>query len=135
MKLINVEIVPHDCQRYDTAGDWEWESDGSLTINVSRLAERRHMFLLAVHEIIEAIICKMHGISSEEVTKWDLEHIDDPDPGSIIGCPYRLEHHTALLVEAIMAGELAVDWDDYEIALRGLNNPSPEERPELPNDF
>lgn len=118
--LISVEIVPHSCQRYPTAGDWQFEPDGSLTINVSRMADMRYMLLVAIHEIIEALACKAHGITDQEVTNWDKAHLDDIDPGGIPSSPYALQHFQAECIEQMLANILDVNWDEYGKELEKL---------------
>ena len=119
-KLISVESVPHNCQRYDTVGDWQFEPDGSLTVNISEMPDKRYMWLVAIHEIVEAMLCKINGISQEEVDAWDISHLDDVDPGGIRACPYHVEHIIATSIEAMLAAQMGVGWDHYENVLEDL---------------
>ena len=58
---IQIETVPHAQQRYETTGDWWWDPDDTLQMRVSALADWRHSVLIAVHELVEALLCKAQG--------------------------------------------------------------------------
>ena len=123
--MIQVHIIKHEDQRYPTVGDWVFGEDQpakmhNLLVSVSQTGNQDYNDLVAVHEIIEAILCKANGVSDENVTNWDRDHIDHPDPGSIPGCPYYHEHLVAEVIEKIVASELQVDWQEYEEALEKL---------------
>lgn len=133
MKIIEVDLIPHSQQRYDTVGDWIFHDDQKLTINISNLHDQagisendytyKHSMgktsiadshvLVAVHEIIEAVLCRARGITDEVVTAWDKQHEDHPDPGSIPGCPYYAEHMYATMIEKSLASELDMSWDEH----------------------
>lgn len=38
---IKIEVIPHNHQRYDTVGDWQWDEFGNLFIKVSDLNHQR----------------------------------------------------------------------------------------------
>lgn len=120
MSLMTViQTMPHERQRYPTVGDWVF-NQGVLDITVSDLHNPHFETLVALHEFVEAKLCEARGISEEQVSTWDKEHLDHPDPGSIPGCPYYREHLFALMLERTMAGELEVNWQEYEEALEKL---------------
>lgn len=127
-KLINVETVPHDCQRYDTCGDWQVDLDPeyghqepTININVSRMNDWRYEFLVAIHEIIEAALCHQWGITDKDVDAWDLAHLHDCDPGDLPGAPYRKQHIIASCIEKMLALELDVNWEEYEFVIKNLS--------------
>ena len=129
MKTI-IESIPHNLQRYDTVGDWFFVND-TLVIRVSELKEPRHMFLVALHELWEAILCNDRGITQEMVDIFDKDfeahrHPDNLDePGDSPNAPYRHEHSSATGIERLLAAELHVDWSTYEGELNSLvYNPS-----------
>ena len=103
---IYIEIIDSKDQRYPTDGDWQFvevfEDNGreeKLNIKVSRQENPDEELAIAIHELIEAYLCKKHGISEESVDKWDFSHPDSDDPGSIEGCPYFWEHMIATAIE------------------------------------
>src|ERR1017187_469402 len=122
--MINVNVIPHIEQRYDTVGDWEfWEAPKyrhGLTVRVSQSGHEATNILVAIHEIIEAYLCKANAVSGGQVDAWDKDHLDSPDPGSIPGCPYYREHMFATMIERAMAAELNIDWDEHEARLEAL---------------
>lgn len=118
--MIRIDKVPHSMQRYDTVGDWVFSTQGDLYLIVSHLYDRDYENLVALHEMIEALLCQARGITGDMVDTWDLSHPGHPDPGSIPGCPYYREHMFAICVERLMAAELEVNWDEYETCLEVL---------------
>ncbi len=119
---IVIETIPHEKQRYPTAGDWWWE-DGTLRIAVSELGDDDLNLLVAIHEMIEAHLCRVDGVSEEEVTAFDMEYEKkggDGEPGDSEDAPYHDQHRIASDVETFTAGVLCVNWDDYEKKINRL---------------
>lgn len=127
---ITIEIIPHDQHRYSTVGDWLYDSEGNLIIRVSQLSDWRREMLIAVHELVEVLICKHDGVTQEQVDQFDAkvfnyaEHPDE-EPGDDPGSPYKKQHCIATGVERVLAAALGVDWKPYEEELESL--------PELPD--
>lgn len=114
MRII-VNTVPHLTQRYDTCGDWRfYPPDDALVILVSELGDWRKEALVAIHEIIEALLCKERGISEEAVTAFDLAHQHVDDPGMLPSAPYHREHLAAYAAELQFMIALGVDFAEYE---------------------
>ena len=121
--MINVKIIDHKEQRYDTCGDWQFDADGTLNITVSRMPDTKYMQLIAIHEIIEAILCKFFRISEEDVDKWDLDHPNHKEPGRLKNCPYGKQHMIATIIEQYIGSIMLIDWQEYEKAVEGLVYP------------
>lgn len=117
--MFRIEVIPHNEQRYNTVGDWQFIGD-DLVIKISDTKNMTYNSLIALHEFVEAMECKFHGITTEMVDKWDMEHLDSDDPGALLGCPYYAEHAFADIVEYSWAKNLDVNWNDYEDALNKL---------------
>jgi hypothetical protein len=118
---ISVITVPHGAQRYDTAGDWQFGADGDLRITVSELGDWRWETLVALHEIVEAVLCRERGISQETVDLFDRDFTGPgPEPGLSPVSPYRREHLSAEIIERTVASALGVDWLAYEDAITAL---------------
>lgn len=116
-----LRTIEHNLQRYDTVGDWRtWPK---LTdVSVSSMSDRRYELLVAVHELIEAELCRHRGITEQAVTQFDIDYAGDLDePGADPRAPYHREHMFAMKVERLLADELGVDWDAYELALSELS--------------
>jgi hypothetical protein len=125
MKVI-IETIPHSEQRYPTVGDWRWVKEDTLAISVTEMADWRHVLLVAVHELVEAGLCKDAGITQEEVDKFDIdfeahrEEGNEDEPGDDPKAPYQREHGFATAVERMMAAEMLVNWKEYEQALNAV---------------
>lgn len=90
--IIDYVAIPHDEQRYESAGDWKFCPPGSrhencgfgwydddhaddvLHIRVSKLSDPRHELLIFHHELTEAILCRQAGVTAEAVDEWDLAY-------------------------------------------------------------
>ncbi|HUK79561.1 MAG TPA: hypothetical protein VLU91_02730 [Nitrososphaerales archaeon] len=125
--LFTIAQVPHKKQRYETVGDWI--PGRPAQIRVSKMKDERYAFLVALHEMIEYELCKMHGITDREVVAFDVTfeaerrmnlHPVDAEPGDHPKAPYRNEHEFATMVEMMVAHKLGVSWSDYEKAVRSL---------------
>lgn len=117
MQKIVIEVIPHQKQRLGQPGDWFFDHSGNLTVRVTDLGDWRYNFLLARHEMDEAILCKLAGISTEEVDSYDSRpesKSDDPDSFSgYPGASYQNQHNDALASEWQMSRLLGVDWQEY----------------------
>lgn len=122
---ITIETIPHKEQRYPTVGDWYIE-DGVIMIKVSSMDSWRYEALVAIHELVEIILCRGENISQEKVDEFDKAFEqnrmegDESEPGESDGAPYRRQHRIASGVERIVAAELEVNWERYEKAINAL---------------
>lgn len=117
---ITIETIPHEEQRYPTVGDWVFNLDGDLQIFVSEMRDSQVEFLVGIHELVEAMVCKIWGVTQEEVDKFDMEYeanrtLDNmEDPGDDPGAPYHSEHVFAGIIERLVAHEMGIKWSEYE---------------------
>ena len=125
--MFTISQVPHRKQRYETVGDWI--PGRPAQIRVSKMKDQRYVFLVALHEMIEYELCKMHGITDREVVAFDVNfeaerrmnlHPIDAEPGNHPKAPYRSEHEFATMVEMMVAQKLGVSWSDYERTVLAL---------------
>lgn len=123
---VKIEIIAHEQQRYPTVGDWFFESNGDIVIRVSKLSDWRREMLVAVHELVEVLLCKHDGVSQQVTDDFDkaFEAKRGPDnedePGDEPDAPYVKQHCIATGLERVLAAELAVSWKEYEQELFGL---------------
>lgn len=124
---ITIEVIEHQKQRYNTCGDWQVDLEKKeFKILVSNLGDWHYNFLVAFHELVEAVLCFDRGITTEEVDKFDKEFeakrdIGDTDePGDNPEAPYWDEHFFATSLERLMCREMELDWQDYEEAINNL---------------
>ena len=100
--------------------DWQFKPDGSLHITVTRMSYRHYEFLLALHELVEAMLCAETGVSQAAVDAFDKAYEakrppadKDSEPGDDPAAPYRREHVIASVTERLTADLLKVDWNRY----------------------
>ena len=140
MKIV-IETIPHEKQRYPTVGDWYFEPTypatnpekgillqpiETLHIRVSKLSDWRREALIAVHELVEVLLCKHEGITQESVDLFDNQfeatrpEDNFDEPGDDPQAPYVKQHCTATGIERLLAAQLGVNWKEYEAELERL---------------
>lgn len=130
MKII-IETIPHEQHRYTTVGDWYYDEDGTLRIKISKLSEEKREWLIAIHELIEVLTCKLDGVTQDQVDKFDKEFEDnrpegnEDEPGDDPFAPYRDQHCLATGVERLLAAKWNVGWKEYEQELCDLPEVEP----------
>lgn len=117
---ITIDTVPHEEQRYNTAGDWYYNENGDLFITVSDMQNRDYEFCVGIHEAIEAWFCREHGIKEEEVSTFDKRFKGDGECGDDPEAPYREEHFFATSIERFISQALRIDWKKYDEAVNNL---------------
>lgn len=127
VKIDNVviKIVPHREQRYETVGDWMYLGD-TLYIFISNMGNDDYHQLVAIHEYVEALLCRKDGIKETAVTAFDIEYEKNrpegnfDEPGNCPAAPYYEQHQTATQIEKLMALKLGVNWEAYDAAVNSL---------------
>jgi hypothetical protein len=116
---IVIETIDHSKQRYPTVGDWRFEKDGTLRVTVSKMSRRDVEVGIAVHELVEAVLCAHAGITQDMVDRFDLGYEakrrpgDNSEPGDSKSAPYHKQHLFAERVERMVIHELGADWLRY----------------------
>ena len=123
MRIV-IETVDHKDQQYDAVGNWFsvaepfnqcLQREETLTIRVSRMCDWRSEALVAVHELVEALLCRQVGITAEQVDAWDMgPGKDHAEPGDCPAAPYHHQHQAAETVERLMAMWLRLAWPLHE---------------------
>lgn len=123
---IKIRTISHEKQRYPTVGDYVERQDGTTIISVSDMGNEDYAFLVALHELIEAHLTKKRGIKEEDISEFDevfeshrIEGNTD-EPGDHVDAPYRKEHFFATSIERLVAGELGIEWNEYDNAINNL---------------
>ena len=118
--------IPHSEQRYKTVGDYWYPTEHTQEVRVSRMDNADYEFLVMLHELIEAHLCRKRGIKEEAITAFDTafeavrEEGNEDEPGDSPEAPYQKEHQFATSIERQLAAELGVDWDAYDKAIYAL---------------
>jgi hypothetical protein len=132
MKVI-IETIPHQEHRYTTVGDWYYDPDGTLRIKVSQLSDWRYEALIAIHELVEVMLCDHAGVTETVVDKFDKEFEanrepdNEDEPGDEPDAPYVHQHCVATGIERILAAEMGVNWKPYEDELCELPEVEPKD--------
>lgn len=109
----------HKQQRYDTVGDYQ-DGHGFTVFTISDLGNWKYEALVAVHELVEKILCDARGISNDSIDTFDVAfeanrpNGNDDEPGHDPTAPYHAEHVFAECIERLLAKELGVDWEEYD---------------------
>jgi hypothetical protein len=125
MLNISIQTIDHKNHRYPTVGDW-YQRDGVLYIKVSKMADWRYEFLVALHELIEVMLCRHDGVTEKSVDRFDIRFEknrkkgNEDEPGDDPRAPYVRQHCIATGVERIVAALLGVSWKKYGDAINAL---------------
>lgn len=100
--------------RYPTLDDWRLVGDG-IFIPYLETGVPESNLLIFVHALVEAFLCQRHGVSERTVTDFDRQYTGNGEPGDEVNCPYKDEHHAAMLAEKYLARLLEYDWKMHNI--------------------
>src|ERR1022692_2071034 len=118
--MLNIEIktISHDEHRYPTTGDY-FRDGKRLCLRISEMGNKKYELLVAVHELVERILCEARGITDREIDTFDMASSAN-EPGDDPNSPYHREHVFASRIERMLAHELGVEWEDYESSIDQL---------------
>ncbi len=131
IRNVKIETVRPQEMRYRTVGDWYFVGPNLLVIKVADTGNWIYNLLVAVHELIEVILCQIAGVTEKQVDRFDLAHQNDEDPGSHPKAPYHDQHMIAMGVEMILSVEAGVKWRTYEDALERVCQKIPKRKKPL----
>ena len=117
---ITIETIRHEYQRYSTCGDWLWPNEHNLLIRVSEMGNWRYEMAVAIHEVVEALLCKEGNVSEAAVDAFDMAYDGDGEPGDDPTAPYHRQHCFATAVERMLIAALGVPWAEYDAAVEDL---------------
>lgn len=115
---IHIKVITHGKQRYNTCGDY-FKKGKRVQVYLSK-TEPDYEFLVAIHELLEWYLTQKRGITIKQIDKFDMGNPELADPGSSKQAPYYKEHSFATDIERIIAKELSVDWDRYDLYIEKL---------------
>jgi len=111
---------------YTTVGWWGWSlpnNKGTLTIEVSKLGDWRFEAAVLGHELLEALYCKLAGVTTEVCDAWDdwVERqyengsiSKEVEGGDIRACPYYWGHQAGVLWEYVCIYGTFASFEKYE---------------------
>lgn len=103
--MITLKSVDPVSMRYVTTGDWEWLPNGELKCSVAEYGNPDGEFLVNLHEMVEAWLCRKAGIREDEVSAF---HISNPE------APHHKQNQTATDVEKIVCEAMSIDWEAHK---------------------
>ncbi len=106
---IKIKTISPKKLTYNRVGDWHWEDD-RLLISVANMKDFRHEWILGIHEIVEAFLCKIAGITEEEIDAFDQKHEGKFIPGG----PGYFQHMLATAIEMVVTSYGQINWQSYE---------------------
>lgn len=113
---ISIKTIPMKEQRYKTCGDWKFDKNGDLEILVSDCNNWCYEIIIAIHELVEVVLCKHKGITQKQVDDFDMSEygLSLEEPGLDLKAPYFEQHAIALKVEELLYEPLGVNVDEFE---------------------
>jgi hypothetical protein len=145
-RRIVIESIIHEDQRYETTGDWYFQRrpdrEVELIILVSFTADWRSDMAVALHELVEAILCVSDEVECEGPPVFDVgespcdafdknfeeareemqgDSFDfrgrtcapDAEPGDQHDAPYYHQHQAATTIERIFVDKLGMNWHEH----------------------
>lgn len=103
--------------KYPTLDDWYY-SPLETRVPIIDTGDVDINFLLFVHGLVEAHLCRKRGIKSRDVERYDAAHLDADEPGELPDAPYYREHQQATDVEKILCQMLNISWEAYKQTLK-----------------
>jgi hypothetical protein len=134
-----IEVIPHSAQRYDTVGDYFYRHINEIFIRVSdfSVAIKREVpygmseeqvkeaekfeFCVMIHEFMEAFLCHLMNVKTQDIDTFDLNHLDSDEPGALEDAPYHTQHMLATEVEKLVCSILGLSWDEYDRAVKRVS--------------
>jgi hypothetical protein len=129
IRELHYKVIHQEEHRYETVGDYWYPKgeDGHLMeVRVSRMDNADYEFLVFIHELIEAHLCRKREIKEEAISAFDIafEKLrpegNEDEPGDSPDAPYQKEHLFATKIERQLSDELGVDWDTYGTKVMSL---------------
>ncbi len=113
MKRIAIEFIENIDQRYDTCGDY-WEEPQAFEMRITQYRNEKYAHLILIHELVEMLLVKQRSIKFSVIDDFDINYLDEGEPGDDLSAPYHKEHVFATAIERLCAQEMGVDWAEYE---------------------
>lgn len=122
IKFVTTNTAPGG---FTTVGYWRWsepQNKGTLIIEVARFSDWRYSLAVWGHELIEALYCKLRGITTEECDNFDALYEEGYADGSIAKekeagddrrCPYHWGHMAGVCWEYICIYGTLASWRGY----------------------
>lgn len=123
---IVIHSVPQHRIRAEQAGDWWLFGPNAITIHVLDTLSPESQFAVAIHELVEAYLCRKDGVNDEDVSSFDYryeaerkegKHGPEDEPGDDPRSPYRKQHSAATFVERAICHAIGLTWDGHNTSI------------------
>ena len=111
--MLKIEINTTKVMRYNTVGDYFVNGAGTDVIEVVEMGNPIDELLIAVHELVEWVLCKNSGITCEQIDAFDFAFKGEGEPGDEKDAPYYDAHQFATAIEMLLCGKLGLNWQKY----------------------
>ena len=105
-------------------GDWYRDGD-DIKITTLDMPLKSHV-AVAIHELLEMILCEEAGVTDEQVTGFDAwfekqrEYGNQPvtaEAGDDPRAPYKTQHEAATFAERAICAAIGLPWAEHEEAV------------------
>ncbi len=135
MLNITIKTIQHAEQRYETPGNYGENQDHSVWFEISDLGNETQEMAIALHELLERHLCKLHGVNLAKIDEWDIAYEKirkergvlpcgcpiQEEPGDDMHAPYHNEHFLATLFEKEFMHICGEDWEEYDKKVNALS--------------
>ena len=121
LPTIRIKIIPHNEQRYDTAGDYWQTKRGNWEVRISEMIPERELAVI-LHELYEMVATKLDEVDWKDIDYFDKEGEgkDMADPGASRKAPYHKQHMDATKIEKQVIKNFKMDWQTYDNSFEQL---------------
>ena len=102
--------------KYPTLDDWHY-NQLEIRVPIIDTGDADFNFLIFLHGLVEAHLCRKRGIKGRAVEIFDAAHRDADEPGDLPDAPYHREHQQATDIEKVVCQMLNISWEAYEQTL------------------
>lgn len=120
---IVIKSAPQEKIRADQCGDWWVFGPNDILVHVLETMSPESQFAVAIHELVEAYLCRKDGITDESVCRFDEQyeaerkegkHNSHDEPGDDPRAPYRKQHSAATFAERAICHAVDINWDHHD---------------------
>jgi len=115
---------------YPDIGSWKVNADNSpAVISCADTGDDVSNCGILIHEIVESVLCWVHGVKEEDVSSFDQQwfkeqkegkHHEDDEPGYSTEAPYHLWHLVAERVERCFIENAGMMWSHHVSNCEGV---------------
>lgn len=116
LATVHRSLIPND-----QVGDWRIQADGSIDVFSGETGNGDSDFLIQLHELFEAHMCRRDGVKESDVDAFDAVYTGPfEEPGHDENAPYHVQHEAAMKLEQYAAHLLGVPWRKHEKRIDAL---------------